>query len=335
MFKKFLIALTTFAMITALFTGCSESPATESQPAENAEQTSAIETSTSATTETEVASTPVTEAEIPHIRVREQANKIASEFMDELKLNVQNVDYDAFDAMFDRNNPLITDELIKENWDFFNQYFVGENVYNIDCETTAYSDTQILFDIFLHWGTSNQTSFSYSTYPLYDQYLIYNVESNKWLWSTTETLDDDIINQLNTYYINSYGENEYRNGWCVNNYEVKHNKALSEQIYICVKSVVINDDESLDLTLAIVNGMNFSKNIYQFEGKLYVGSDNNNMKEIVDFSNEYGSYVLGSAPSNTVKLIKINVPKENLVNPVEKSDLVLINDKTFSFSWIN
>jgi len=333
MFKKILIALTTFAMITALFTGCSESPATESQPAENAEQTSAIETSTSATTETEVASTPVTEAEIPHIRIREQANKIASEFMDELKLNVQNVDYDAFEAMFDRNNPLITDELIKENWDFFNQYFVGENVYNIDCETTAYSDTQILFDIFLHWGISNQSSFSSSTYPSYNHYLIYDVESDKWLWSATEKLDDDIANQLNTYYINSYGENEYKNGSFTNDYELKHNKAISEGLFVKTKSVVINEDNSLDITIAVINGLDFGKTISRCKGELYIGYDKNNLIKAVDFSNGYGAYIMGPVSANEVNLIQINIPAENLVNTIEKSNSQLYFNSNFNFSY--
>ena len=327
MFRKILTMITALAMATAMFTGCVAKPETEQAPTAETTVQPEETTTTEATT---------TEAPAPRIRVREQANKIVSDFMNELKTNVQNVDYNAFEAMFDRNNPTFTDEAIKGNWDFFNQYFTGEKIFDIDCEVTAFDDNQIVFDTFLHWGMtdSKQYNFSYNTYPLLNQYLTYDAESDKWLWNATERFDDNLLKQRDDYYINAFGEEAYRNGWSVRNYEIIHNKALSKGLYIAPKSVVLNDDGSLDITIAVVNGLDFGKQISRFEGKIYFGPDGNNTKEVVDLS-QYSGYFKGVASSKSVSLVTINVPKENLVNPVEKEDLGYLDCSSFSYSWIN
>lgn len=327
MFRKILTMITALAMATAMFTGCVAKPETEQAP--TAETTVQPE-------ETTTTETTTTEAPAPRIKVREQANKIVSDFMNELKTNVQNVDYNTFEAMFDRNNPLITDEAIKDYWDFFNQYFTGEKIFDIDCEVIAFDDNQIAFDIFLHWGMTDSKQINYSTSSdtLINRYIIYDAKSDKWLWSATEQIDEHIQKQFDDYMINAFGEEAYRNGWFIRNYEITHNKALLKRLSIHVKSVVLNDDGSLDVTFAVINGFDFGKNLRHIEGKIYIGPDENSMKEVIDISH-YSGYFKGMASSKSVSLVTINVPKENLVNPVEKEDLTRLDYSSFYYVWNN
>ncbi|MBE6838579.1 MAG: hypothetical protein E7507_03410 [Ruminococcus sp.] len=74
-------------------------------------------------------------------------------FMNELKRNVQNVDYDAFEAMYDRNR--FNDTAIKSDRDYFYSRFTGAEVHNVDCTATAFSNAEIVFDFILYWGVSD------------------------------------------------------------------------------------------------------------------------------------------------------------------------------------
>ena len=359
MFRKILTTITAITMAASLFSRCVAKPETEQTPTtettvqteettiteattteapveevSTTTETSVIETSISEiTTEITTTETVVTQAPASRIKVIEQANKIASDFMNELKTNVQNVDYTAFEAMYDRSNPAITDEVIKNDWDFFNQYFTGEKIYDIDCKVTAFDDNQIIFDTFLHWGMTNssQTNWSSKKVEHFNRYIIYDAKSNKWLWGATEKLDDNLLKQREAYFINSYGKDAYYNGICYNDYQAKHYVALEKGFSVNVKSAVLRDDGSLDLVISITNGLDVSKNIKSISGNISFGKDQNNLKEVVELSRGYIYYdydFIGTVPAKTVKIIKITVPKEKLVNPVtEKSELNYINQK--------
>ncbi|MBQ5315510.1 MAG: hypothetical protein J6J52_05775 [Oscillospiraceae bacterium] len=302
MFRKILTMITALAMATAMFTGCVAKPETEQAP----------------TAETTVQPEETTTTEVPRIRVREQANKIVSDFMNELKTNVQNVDYTAFEAMYDRSNPAITDEVIKNDWDFFNQHFTGEKIFDIDCEATAFDDNQIFFDTFLHWGTSNASnnSWSFNTKEILNIHIIYDEASDKWLWSATEQIDEHIQKQFDDYMINAFGEEAYRNGFVTSDYEVRHNKALIEGVECYVKSVIVNDDGSVDLTISIVNGLDFSQNISYRNGYVSLGG-----KKVIDFEDKYYVWLWGDVGAKTIKNVKLHIPAEDLIETVEKSDL--------------
>ena len=322
------ISLITAIIITAttLLTGCANQLTPTNAPSVETEATT-IETEV-----TEVTSETEPEVSLPSIRVFQQADKIVTDFMNELKTNVQNVDYEAFEAMYDRT--VISDDMIKADWDYYYELFCGEKIFDIDCKAIAFSDGEIIFNTYMYWGIIKGNNSSYISGPTFRQfYLKYDVNSEKWVWSLTECLSDTLKNQIDTYYINCYGENAYKNGWCSPNYQLFHNRALDTGIQYSLKSAVLNEDGSVDIVIGVINGLDVNKRVYFDSGMLYMGASNDAERPVADLS-YYKDNLSCNVAAKSIAYVQINIPKEKLLCSVEKQDL-LSCCVSFNCNWNN
>ncbi|MCM3570582.1 hypothetical protein [Neobacillus mesonae] len=292
----------TLVLLASLLSGCASNKESSTAAAAKAKQTAGSNV-------TEQANEQVSE---------QKAIKIANNVYDDLLSAAQNDDWEQFKTLYDTK---MDESLVTQDFDFFKT--------KINQGLKEKRDTQILFrtqdvigaSIFEYTAihSDNQRNFSSS-----DQKLYLKKFNKDWKISQSSEVQEAYNKEFIPLLNEKYGEEFVKNGFVNGNHALYFNKVFTNDIDVSLYKSKKNPDQSLDVELAISNGLNHD--IFDVNFKELLINSGKNQTPIADLA----GYSLGASRiiySNKITIIPLKIKSSDLLVPIDQIDFTQMGIK--------
>lgn len=244
----------------------------------------------------------------------EDAKGIVQEMKGKLVEAAKNDDWESFRKLY---GPSFEDEVVKEDFAFFKE---RQDYESYDIELLFQTDDLIGSSYYEYTNlSSNNGNNTNSTNSSMNLYLEKN--NGEWLLSKSEKLQDTHKNIYLPSLYERYGEDYLANGYVNNNHNLIFDKVLINNVDVQIYKTKKNSDNSLDLTFAILNGL--EKDIYKINFKELVFNYGRESIPFVDLS----GYTLEPTEivyTKDIATISLNIKPEELLVPADQIDFTFM-----------
>lgn len=299
--KVLLLLLSSLLFIVA----CSDTSSSQEEDAEEAMENKENESKEASDDASKEEETSLTE---------EEALSIALEVNESIISAAKSDDIDAFRSLYSTQ---LEDTIVKQDFEFF-QTKVGEHE-DLDVRVLFQTDDVIGVSVYEY---TNELSSTGSRNHSYQSYRL-NLENidGAWVYSTSEKVQEAFNTLFSTKLSDIYGDEFVENGFVTGAHPYLFDVVLSNGVEVELYKMKLNDDQSLDVVIAIQNGLENAINSIVFNELILGNGDKIPFADLSGYELEPTDIIA----TKTMKLVPITIPTEELLVSPEEIDMTQVN----------
>lgn len=244
----------------------------------------------------------------------EEALSIALEVNESIISAAKSDDIDAFRSLYSTH---LEDTIVNQDFEFF-QTKVGEHE---DLAVRVLFQTDDVIGVSVYEYT-NELSSTGSRNHSYQSYRL-NLENidGAWVYSTSEKVQEAFNTIFSTKLSDKYGDEFVENGFVTGAHPYLFDVVLSNGVEVELYKMKLNDDQSLDVVIAIQNGLENAINSIVFNELILGNADKIPFADLSGYELESTDIIA----TKTMKLVPITIPTEELLVSPQEIDMTQVN----------